>query len=285
MLAIVSLFISNFGISQVFAMDEQTGYLKSSYDITADSKNPFTVTTEKHLYMPDDNIKIKGSIWSGLITELGGVNQVTVQVLDDRDNVLNSTKSQVNIDGQYYAMITLPKNTQQGEYTINAKLDVSESVLSTMPLKTQASTLTSSKFEMVKPSSFTLKTDRGEFELTIASNSKTNDLRFDEQTKKLTFTVSGETGINGVTDITIPKSLLSGEISVTIDDHTMPQNDVIDTSTSDETMLEINYHNYHSITITGTNVVPEFQMPFVVLLVATASIFVLSLKNKNPVKR
>ncbi len=286
-ISIAGLLISNFGIISVYAADEQNGQFKSSYSkMAVDSGNSFTVTTEKHLYKPGDDIKIEGSIWSGLITELGGVNQVTVQVSDDKDNVLNNTKTQVNSDGQYDAELILPDIAEQGTYTINAKLNISEDVLSSMTLKTQASVQSSSKFVVAKPTLFSINADGKNFNLMIASSSKISDLQFNVQAKKISFTVSGETGTDGITDIIIPKTLLSDVVSVMIDGQSTSQSDVIETGNiQNETALEINYHqSTHTIEVVGTNAVPEFPTSVMVLVVATASILAVSSINKNHLK-
>jgi hypothetical protein len=276
-LSIAGLLISNFGFLSSYAVDEQNEHFKSSYSkMTVDSENPFTVQTERHLYKPGDDIKIEGIIWSGLIIELGGVNQVTVQILGDKDNVLNTTKTQVNSDGQYDAELTLPDNAGQGAYTMDGKINVSEDVLNSMTLKTQASIQSSSKFVVAKPNPFSINADGKNFIVIMASNSEVSNLQFDEQAKKLTFTVSGETGTNGVTDITIPKSLLNGNMNVMIDGQIMSQDDVIEASdTQDETTLEINYHHStHIIEVVGTNAVPEFPFSIMVMSVAISLLLV-----------
>jgi len=244
---------------------------KSSYEkMSADSENSFTVETDKHLYKPGDNVKIEGSIWSGLITELGGANLVSIRVLDNNSTIVNDGKAQVNSDGQYNTEFTLPDNARNGAYTINAKIDVSADLIGSLTLKTQANLQSSAKFVVVSTNAFAVKAEGKDFDVKLASNSNVSNLQFDGQAKKISFTVSGETGTKGTTDITIPKSLLSGNISVMIDGQVMSQADVIETAdTQDETTFEINYHHStHTIEIVGTNAVPEF--PTTVLVMAAA---------------
>lgn len=244
---------------------------KSSYEkMSADSKNSFTVETNKHLYKAGDSVKIEGSIWSSLITELGGANMVSIQVVDNNDTIVDDGKAQINADGQYNTEFTLPDNAKNGAYTINAKIDVSADVMNSLTLKTQGNLQSSEKFVVVSPNAFAVKAEGKDFDVKVASNSTVNNLQFDENAKKISFTVSGETGTKGTTDITIPKSLLNGNFTVMIDGQVMSQDDVIETAdTQDEATLEINYHHStHTIDIVGTNAVPEFPTTLLVMAVA-----------------
>lgn len=251
---------------------------KSSYErMSADSENSFTVETNKHLYKPGDNVKIEGSVWSGLITELGGANQISLQVLDNNGTVVNDGKAQVNGDGQYNTEFTLPDNAKQGAYTINAKIDASADVVGSLTLKAQGNLQSSGKFVVVSPNAFAIKAEGKDFDVKVASNSTVSNVQFDGQAKKISFTVSGETGTKGTTDIVIPKSLLSGNITVMIDGQVMSQSDVIETNdTQDETTLELNYHHStHTIEVIGTNAVPEFPTSLMIMAVATSLLVVL----------
>jgi len=256
---------------------------KSSYEkMSADSENSFAVETDKHLYKPGDGVKIEGSIWSGLITELGGANLISIQVLDNNDTIVNDGKVQVNGDGQYNTEFTLPDNAKNGAYTINAKIDVSADLVNSLTLKAQGNLQSSAKFVVVSPNAFAVKAEGKDFDVKLASNSNVSNLQFDAQAKKISFTVSGETGTKGTTDITIPKSLLSGNISVMIDGQVMSQADVIETAdTQDETTFEINYHHStHTIEIVGTNAVPEFgQLVPIILAASIMSIIIFSSKR------
>ena len=255
---------------------------KSSYDkMSADSQNSFTVETERHLYKPGDDVKIEGSIWSGLISELGGANLVSIQVLDNNDTVVNDGQVQINADGQYSTEFTLPENAKNGAYTINAKIDVSADLVGSLTLKAQGNLQSSGKFVVVSPNAFAVKAEGKDFDVNIASSSDVSNLQFDEQAKKISFTVSGQTGTKGTTDITIPKSLLNGNINVMLDGQVMSQADVIETAnTQDETTFELNYHHStHTIEIVGTNVVPEFPTSLMIMAVATSLLVVISTRQ------
>src|SRR5579864_3351371 len=186
---------------------------KSSYDrMSVDSQNSFTVETEKHLYKPGDDVKIEGSIWSGLISEIGGANLISIQVLDNNDTIVDDGQAQITSDGQYSTEFTLPANAKNGAYTINAKIDVSADLVNSLTLKAQGSLQSSGKFVVVSPNAFAIKAEGKDFDVKIASSSDVSNLQFDEQAKKISFTVSGQTGTKGITDISIPKSLLNGNI-------------------------------------------------------------------------
>jgi len=276
-LLVTGFFLFNSGFISAFADNEQTEQFKSSYSkLSINSENSFTIQTQKHLYKPGDGIKIEGSIWSGLIAELGGVNLVLVQIIDGKDDVMGNAKAQVTSDGQYETEFTIPASAENGTYSINAKIEVSDSVLSSQTLKTQGSLQSSTKFLVANSNTFLIKSEEKNFDVIISSNSQVSNLQFNEQAKKLTFTVAGETGTKGVTDITIPKSLLGGDMNVMIDGHMMSQNDVIETAdTQDSTTLEINYnHSTHTIEVTGTNAVPEFPASIMAMFVAISMLVI-----------
>jgi len=268
--------------SQANAQAEYHENYKSSYEkMSSDSKNSFTVETDRHLYKSGDNVKIEGSIWSGLITELGGANLVSIQVLDNNGTIVDNGTAQISGDGQYNTEFTLPDNAKKGAYTINAKIDVNADLIGSLTMKTQASLQSSAKFVVVSPNAFAVKAEGKDFDVKFASNSTVSNLKFDEKAKKISFTVSGETGTRGTTDITIPKSLLSGNISVMIDGKIMSQSDIIETAdTQDETTFEINYHHStHTIDVIGTNAVPEFPTSVLVMAVAVGLLVTVSTRQ------
>ena len=261
------------------------GNYKMSYEkMNADSKNSFTVETEHHIYKPGEQVSIEGSIWSSLIATVGGISSVSIQVTDNGGNVVYTGKSQVNSDGDYSAQFQLPSDAKNGAYTADAKGNVSADLLNTLSLKTQASLESSAKFVVVSPNAFAVKAGGKDFSVQVATNSSNvSDIKFDEQGKKLSFTVQGETGTKGVTEVTIPKSLLSGDLTVMIDGQVMAQSDVIEKAdTNDEVTLELNYHHStHQIDIIGTNAVPEFSsLVSVVLVFSIMSIIILSMKTR-----
>ncbi|MBI3841752.1 MAG: hypothetical protein HY295_01180, partial [Thaumarchaeota archaeon] len=118
----------------------------------------------------------------------------------------------------------------------------------------------------------------------IASNSNLSNFEFKPEQKKVSFTVEGETGTKGVTQITIPKIVLSGQLTVLIDGNQLvsDSDDVIVTSDTDtETTLEISYHHStHIIDVVGTKTVPEFPVSILVMAIAVGLIVFLAQKAK-----
>ena len=151
----------------------------------------------------------------------------------------------------------------------------------------QAGLDSTTEFIVENPTAWAIKAGGHDFDVNITSDSDVTDVKFDEQAKKLSFGVQGETGTTGVTDITIPKSLLSGDLTVMIDGQVMASSDVVKTSdVQDETTLEINYHHSsHVIEITGTNAVPEFPISTVIMALAISSVIILASYGNMIIKR
>lgn len=260
---------------------ESKSTIKSSYQkTTLDSKNSFLVNTEQHLYNPGEEVTVKGDVWSNLISEIGGVNMVKIQVMNNKGTIIYDDKVQVSNDGKYSAKFSLPADSSRGSYTIKSNILVDTGVSQALPIEAQANLQASSKFVVASGEAFVVKAKGNTFDVKIASNSNISNFEFKQDEKKVTFTVEGQTGTQGVTQITIPKSMLSGEMSVMIDGKVASSDDVVvSSSTEAETTLEINYHHsMHTIDITGTNVVPEF--PASVLIVMTVGLVTIVLLTK-----
>ncbi len=265
---------------------EMHGHYKNAYDkVSANSDDEFTVQSQKHLYKPGDNVTIDGSIWSDLMASLGTVNTVSIQVKDNGGNVVYDGKGQVDASGKYSAEFQLPSDAKKGTYDVDVTADVSADVLNTLALKTKGTLESTTKIVVVSPNAMSVQAEGHDFDVQVASNSTSvTNLNFDEQNKKLSFTVQGDSGTKGVTEITIPKSLLNGDLTVMIDGQAMAQSDVVATADTDtETTLELNYHHStHQIDIVGTNAVPEFgTMASVALVVSVLTLVVLSSQLKR----
>ncbi len=258
---------------------ESHGHYAISYEkMSASSDNTMTIQTDRHLYKPGDQVSIEGSFWSGLISTVGGINTVSVQVTDNNGSVVYTGKGQVNTNGEYSSEFQLPQDAKNGTYKVDIKADVNSDVLNSLPIKMQAGIDSSTRFVVISPNAWGVKAEGKDFQVNIASNSTSvTNLNFDIQNKKLSFTVQGETGTKGVTQVTIPKSMLSGDLTVMIDGQIMSQSDVVETAdTSDSTTLELNYHHSsHQIDIVGTNAVPEFPLASIVLVTSISSLILL----------
>ncbi|MGQ0638888.1 MAG: MG2 domain-containing protein [Nitrososphaerota archaeon] len=253
--------------------------IKTSYPkLSVDSKNSFTIQTDRHLYKAGDEMQIEGTIWSNLILQLGGANLVKIQVTDNKGTVVYSDDATVDSDGKFTAKFTLPVDAQKGAYTIRTNIETGVHTVDTLTLDAKANLQTDTKIVVASSSAHVIKAEGRDFTVKIASNSNVDNVEFKKEEKKVTFRVEGETGTKGVTQVTIPKAMLSGEMMVTIDGKVAASDDVIVTSNTEaETTLEINYHHsIHTIDVVGTNVVPEFSSSLLVMTVAVISVLTLA---------
>ena len=105
------------------------------------------------------------------------------------------------------------------------------------------------------------------FPCSILSNSLVSSFTFDQPSKKIRFSVTGDAGTAGVCNITFPTQLLGGQYAVLMDGS--PQSVTV---TSNATYASIYFtysHSTHNVEIIGTTAVPEFPT-------MTANILVLS---------
>jgi len=125
--------------------------------------------------------------------------------------------------------------------------------------------------------SFEVESEEGDtFEVEITSNSNVGNVEFKQQEKMVSFTVEGETGTQGAAEVTIPKAMLSGDMTVYIDGELVAaeSNDVIlKSETEADVTFEINYHHSeHTVDVAGTHASPEFPLAALVMAVAVGSI-------------
>jgi hypothetical protein len=109
-----------------------------------------------------------------------------------------------------------------------------------------------------------------EIQLLIQSSSTITDFEFDEARKSLSFKVSGTGTESTVVHI---DSVLNGPYGVNIDDEAAANHESIVSEEGTES-IKIGYdQNTHTITISGTSVVPEFPIPIIIaVLTMTAAI-------------
>ncbi|MEO9295458.1 MAG: MG2 domain-containing protein [Nitrososphaera sp.] len=253
----------------------------SSTDVTttygtsyADTSTDFGVQSQYHIYKPGDTVTIQGSMSSDM-KDKTEAKDVSVKVTDAQGQIIADQKAAVDSSGRYSATINLPSNAKEGEYTINSKIEASASVLGLLSADIVAKMESSAQFIVGTESSFEVKTQGGEqFTVDITSNSQVTDVKLDEQAKKISFNVEGETGTKGAAEVTIPKAMLSGNMMVMIDGQAMANDDVIVKSqTASDVTFEMNYHHSkHTVDVAGTNVVPEFPMSALVMAAAISSV-------------
>jgi hypothetical protein len=130
-------------------------------------------------------------------------------------------------------------------------------------------------------SSHEVEAESGEiFDIQIVSNSNIRAVNLDEAGKKLSFTVEGEIGTHGATEVTIPKEMLSGEMMVMIDGEVVSSTSsdvILKSETSSDVTFEISHsHGEHTVKVSRTNVVPDFPVVAAVMATAVGSAVVLA---------
>lgn len=265
------------------AAEEKTNIAMSYPKVSASSESEVVIQPRHMLYQPGDTITVEGSLWGALMSQLGQSGAVKIQVLDGEGNVVNENTVKVNSDGNYDAQISIPPNSVGGKYTVKSELVADSSVLAVLGLA-NTDLESSSDIVVSVPTMVTVSAEgHGDFDVGIASSSDVSQVKFNAQEKTLAFQVTGETGTHGVTQITIPKQLLSGQITVLIDGHVMASDGVIMTADTDaKTTLELNYsHSTHTIDIVGTNAVPEFGPISVLVLIVAIAVVLIAGMNKT----
>lgn len=243
--------------------DSDRKLYKPTYSkIKADSRESFTVFTEKHLYKRGENVTLAGSVWTSLLSELDGqANHIMIKVKDNKRVVVASLEAEIDKNSEYSASFMLPGNADLGAYTVLAAIQIDAKLLDTLEPSVKAKLYTSAKFVVVKPVEFTARVEDKEYNVLVASNSTSvKEFAFLEEQSIITFKVKGDIGTRGVAQVTLPKDLLGEEVLVSIDGLVIPEdsNDVIVTSdTPDEMTLEISYHHSeHTIQLHGRIIAP-----------------------------
>lgn len=109
------------------------------------------------------------------------------------------------------------------------------------------------------------------FSLHINSSSTVSDVAFDESAKRLSLELTGTNGTEGVIIIPISR-LLIGPYTVTIDGTQVTTFETSMNNSTGESWLKLNYmEGIQKITIIGTNVVPEFPILLIAVLVSAIS--------------
>lgn len=264
------------------SVQSQVSY-RTSYQqqASASSGSSVTVQTEHHLYRPGETVRVTGTV-SEEARQQAKSDTVLVSTTDASGSVVAQQEATVDSSsGQYSTTIQLPASAKAGNYTAGSKVQVNASVLGLLSADIVAKLESSGSFVVASESQFEAKATTGEqFNVGIASSSNVSNFQFSQEQKAVKFTVEGQTGTTGVTHVTVPKAMLSGNMMVMVDGQvvTPDSNNVIVTSnTSTETTFELNYHHsQHEVTVTGTSVVPEFPVSMLAMAAALGSVSVLA---------
>ncbi|WP_232202930.1 PEFG-CTERM sorting domain-containing protein [Nitrosopumilus sp. SJ] len=259
--------------------------LPTKYPMPAVSaSNSFGLQTNQHLYKPGDMITVEGSIWADLLANLDGGDTVTVNLLDKQRNVVYETKSQITTEGEYSAEFMMPDDASKGAYTITASVNTESDLSSIVGLNGKVNLGASTKVAVVPPQVFKINVEEhGDFDVKVATNSTITDVQFNGDQKKVSVTVEGQSGTKGVSHISIPKAMVSGDLKIMIDGKAVASDKTVITShTENETEVEVSYgHSVHTIDVIGTQAVPEFgTIATMILVVAIVSIIAVSAKSK-----
>jgi len=103
------------------------------------------------------------------------------------------------------------------------------------------------------------------------TNSTISALTVDEDKKQVSFTVDGQTGTSGTTEVEIGQMLM-GPYTVTIDGQTTTDFEVANEGSVDAVMTLSYTHSEHDVVVTGTSVVPEFPVVIVGALAAIVGV-------------
>jgi parallel beta-helix repeat protein len=124
------------------------------------------------------------------------------------------------------------------------------------------------------------------YSVSIFSNSTVSDFNFDQIAMKLSFDVTGESGTSGYSNVTIPKSLLTGSPWIIKIDNTIIDFD--ETTNDTHTFLYFTYTHESplQVTIEGTWVIQEFPSAIILPLFTIFSLVtVVSIRLKKRKQR
>ena len=261
----------------------QSGTVESSYNTlyeipTPDVVRPVTIEVENHVYHPGDDVTVTGFVWTELVERIDALDIIVVELKDGQNNVVARENTTIGADGRYSATLSLLDSASTGTYSANAHVELEADALGLVEAITSAGLQSTNEFVVAVPKEHKLVVEDEEFGVQIASNSGINSVQLNQVDKKLTFFVEGNDGTEGMTEIRIPKALLSGNLTVFIDQNLASEDSVLlKEDTTEYTVFEINYiHSIHRIEVAGTSVVPEFPVAVVIMTVTMAAMIVTS---------
>jgi hypothetical protein len=177
-------------------------------------------------------------------------------------------------------------NTQ----TVNLTQSLSPHPTATMqPTAPPTTSPTPTSIPTATPSSYQFNVSVGDktYPVTANSNSTVTDLTFNPATKELNFKVSGQTGTTGYCKITIPTTLVWGELSIYKDEILLVKNvDYTISNDGTNNVLQINYsHSTHNFKIVGTQAIPEFSWLAILPLFISALFIAMILRHRKPISQ
>lgn len=120
------------------------------------------------------------------------------------------------------------------------------------------------------------------FPMALDGNSTISWFRFLQTEKKITFNITGPQDTTGYCNITIPKTLLNGNPwTIKLDKIDISLQTVITENQTHSSIYFTFSHSMHSIQITGTQVIPEFNMHNMLMVMLTLAFILAILKRKS----
>ncbi len=114
----------------------------------------------------------------------------------------------------------------------------------------------------------------------LNSSSTISEFALQQENKMLTFKAGSATGTEGTTEISIG-SILEGPYTVSIDGQATDDFEVTPAGASSGALIKISHTSSdHVVTITGTNVVPEFPLNAIWIIAAATGVVALVARSK-----
>jgi hypothetical protein len=266
---------------------ESASYTTSYQVGIAGVTGPVTVEAENHLYRPGDDVKVVGFVWIDLVQRIEALEIISIEAEDPQGNIIAREEALIGEDGKYTATFSLLDSASEGTYTVRSKVELEADALGLVEAITSASLQSSVEFVVAEPVEHRVAAEGQEFTVEVASNSGITDFKFSQQDKKLSFLVEGNDGTTGVAEVRIPKALLSGNMTVLIDQNIAVADDVLlKSDTASEAVFEVNYkHSIHRIEFAGTSVVPEFPVALLVMATTIGAMVAASAISRRRGKR
>jgi hypothetical protein len=128
----------------------------------------------------------------------------------------------------------------------------------------------------------TIQFEENEYVVKTCSNSSISEIHFNQAQKTISLTVDGSAGTTGFCNITIPSELMSGDFSIYMDDESLLENvDYTKTYNGTHYLFDITYvHSTHTIKIISTEVISEFQLSGLIIIIAIATIAIVRARQK-----
>lgn len=127
--------------------------------------------------------------------------------------------------------------------------------------------------------------DNKAFPTSLASNSTVSAFTFDQPNKEISFMATGPANTTGYFNVSIPKTLLNGSWTVMLS-RTDVTSSAIRVENATHTMIFLSYNqSSQKVELTGTHVIPEYQLPVAGFLVLLLSIQLITMSVRKKLKR